>query len=323
MTAFVRAHRFVSFAQLAIASAITITLIAGCGSSVSPSEPANSALTEEAFPRTLTDDTGEQVVIQEEPATIVALTPASVETLVALDLADRVVAIAECTCTPAALAATPTVASYTGVDVEAIVALEPDLVFVAAPPFTPEDAITAMRAANLTLVTLNPTSVSGVLGTMQLIGDATGQTLLAADLTADIESEITALVSLIDQASSVSVFYEIDATSAIYGLAPDDYAAELIALAGGSLVSSGTPGVYEISLETLIAAAPAVILLGDAAYGVTAEAVAARPGWSSIPAVINGDVRPIDGDLVTTPGPRLAEALAALIRAINPEIVLP
>jgi hypothetical protein len=39
--------------------------------------------------------------------------------------------------------------------------------------------------------------------------------------------------------------------------------------------------------------------------------------------VINGDVRPIDGDLVTTPGPRLAEALAALIRAINPEIVLP
>jgi ABC-type Fe3+-hydroxamate transport system substrate-binding protein len=81
------------------------------------------------------------------------------------------------------------------VDVEAIVALEPDLVFVAAPPFTPEDAITAMRAANLTLVTLNPTSVSGVLGTMQLIGDATGRTLLAADLTAEIESEITALVS--------------------------------------------------------------------------------------------------------------------------------
>ena len=94
MTAFVRAHRFVSFAQLMIASAITITLIAGCGSTVSPSEPANSALTEEAFPRTLTDDAGAQVVIQEEPATIVALTPASVETLVALDLADRVVAIA-------------------------------------------------------------------------------------------------------------------------------------------------------------------------------------------------------------------------------------
>ena len=323
MNAFVRAHRRFSFAPILIAAAITLTSITGCTAPESPREPANSALTEAAFPRTLTDDAGQEVLVPAAPASIVALTPASVETLVALGLADRVVAIAECTCTPAELADTPTVASYTGVDVEAIVALQPDLVFVAAPPFTPVDAITAMRAANLTLVTLNPTSVSGVLGTIQLIGDATGSTLLAADLTAEIESEITALVSLVDQASSVSVFYEIDATSAIYGLAPDDYAAELVALAGGALVSSGTPGVYEISLEQLIAAAPEVILLGDAAYGVTAEVVAARPGWSSIPAVANGDVRPIDGDLVTTPGPRLAEALAALIRAINPTIVLP
>ncbi|MFZ9959517.1 MAG: hypothetical protein ACO3GP_03925, partial [Candidatus Limnocylindrus sp.] len=123
MTAFIRAHRRFSFAQILIASAIAMTLAAGCGSSVSPSEPANSALTEEAFPRTLTDDAGRQVVIDAAPATIVALTPASVETLVALGLADRVVGIAECTCTPAELAATPTVASYTGVDVEAIVAL--------------------------------------------------------------------------------------------------------------------------------------------------------------------------------------------------------
>jgi len=246
-----------------------------------------------------------------------------VETLAALGLADRVVAIAECTCTPPELMGIPTVANYMGVDTEAIVALEPDLVFVAAPPFTPEDAIAALRAANLTVVILNPTTISGVLGTILLIGDATGTTLAAADLTAEIESKITALVSLVDPATSVSVFYEIDATSTIYGLAPDDYAIELIMLAGGLPVTSGKPGVYEISLETLIAAAPEVILLGDAAYGVTAEAVAARPGWSSIPAVINGDVRPIDGDLVTTPGPRLAEALAALITAINPAIVLP
>jgi iron complex transport system substrate-binding protein len=122
---------------------------------------------------------------------------------------------------------------------------------------------------------------------------------------------------------SPSVFYEIDATSAIYGLAPDDYAAELITLAGGTPVTSGSPGVYEISLEALIAAAPEVILLGDAAYGVTPEAVAARPGWSSIPAVKSGAIRGVDGDLITTPGPRLASALAALIQAINPAITLP
>ena len=342
MSAFVRTHqrhthrehaqRSLLVAELLAVGVLVASLLSGCGgittgSSTSPSAGAsvgnNPPTSEAAFPRTLTDDAGDVVTISAAPVKIVALTPASVETLVDLGLTDQVVAIAECSCTPDALKSIPTVASYSGVDTEAIVALEPDLVFVAAAPFTPEDAITALRAANLTIVTLNPTSAAGVLGTIQLIGDATGRTLAAADLVANAESEITALVSLVDPTNTPSVFYEIDATTTIYGLAPDDYAAELILLAGGRPITSGSVGVYEISLEALITAAPQVILLGDAAYGVTPEAVAARPGWSSIPAVANGMVRGVDGDLVTTPGPRLAKALAALIHAIHPEIVLP
>ena len=323
MTAFVRSHLF--------ATGVLLTaLVIGCGgSAATPSaggteSPGNNPPTSEAaFPRTLIDDVGDSVTISAEPQKIVALTPASLETLAALGLADRVVAAAECSCTPDELKSIPTVANFSGVDVEAIVALEPDLVFVAAPPFTPEDAISALRAANLTIVTLNPTSIIGVMQTIQLSGDAVGATLPAADLVVSIEGEITALVSLVDVSMSPRVFYEIDATSAIYGLAPDDYAAELITLAGGTPITSGSTGVYEISLEALIAAAPEVILLGDAAYGVTPEAVAARPGWSSIPAVKSGAIRGVDGDLITTPGPRLASALAALIQAINPAITLP
>ncbi|MEI6271066.1 MAG: ABC transporter substrate-binding protein [Chloroflexota bacterium] len=323
MTAFARTHRLVTGVLLAV-------LVIGCGGSVaSPtasgteSSGNNPPTSEAAFPRTLSDDAGDVVTISTAPTSIVALTPASVEMLAALGLADHVVGIAECSCTPDALKSIPTVASYSGVDTEAIVALQPDLVFVAAPPFTPEDAINALRAAQLTIVTLNPTSIMSAMSTMQLIGDAVGATLPAADLVANMESEITALVSLVDPEKTPSVFYEVDATAAIYGLAPDDYAAELITLAGGTPVTSGSPGVYEISLEALIAAAPEVILLGDAAYGVTPEAVAARPGWSSIPAVKSGAIRGVDGDLITTPGPRLASALAALIQAINPAITLP
>ena len=66
-----------------------------------------------------------------------------------------------------------------------------------------------------------------------------------------------------------------------------------------------------------------MILLGDAAYGVTAEAVAARPGWGTIPAVVNGALRAIDGDLVSTPGPRIAEAFRAIVAQLHPELTLP
>ena len=65
---------------------------------------------------------------------------------------------------------------------------------------------------------------------------------------------------------------------------------------------------------------PEVILLGDAAYGVTPEAGADRPGWGGMTAVKDGRIYPIDDIVVTRPGPRLGEGLEALIRAIHPDL---
>ena len=319
MTAFVRSHQF-SFATLLLVAA----LVSGaCGgdvtNSLAPVSP--TPIVEADYPRTVIDDAGVSVTIAAKPQRIVALTPASLEALDQFGLGESVVGVAACTCLPIAFMARPQVADYAGTNVEAIISLNPDLVFVAAPPFTPADVITQLKAAKLTLVTLEPKSISGVYATLQLIGDAAGASVAAAEVIATAKSDIAVLTALVQDQPMVSLFYEIDATGAIYGLAPDDYAAELVALARGDLVSSGVNGVYEISLEALVTAAPAVILLGDAAYGVTAEAVAARPGWGTIPAVVNGAIRPIDGDLVSIPGPRIAEAFRAIIAQLHPTVL--
>ncbi len=321
MTAFVRSHQF-SFATMLLVAA----LVSGaCGGNAINSLPSVSPtpIVEADYPRTVIDDAGVSVTIAAKPQRIVALTPASVEALAQFGLGQGVVGVAACSCLPAAFTATPQVADYNGTNVEAIIALNPDLVFVGGSGFTPDDAITLLKAANITLVTLDPKSISGVYTTLQLIGDAAGGSVPAAESIAMAKSEIAAITALVAAEPRVSVFYEIDATGAIYGLAPDDYAAELIGAASGDLVTSGSNGVYEISLEALVTAAPAVILLGDAAYGVTAEAVAARPGWGTIPAVVNGALRPIDGDLVSIPGPRIAEAFRAIVAQLHPTITLP
>ena len=85
----------------------------------------------------------------------------------------------------------------------------------------------------------------------------------------------------------------------------------MIELAGGEPITTGSTTSFEIPLETLVTADPEVILLGDAAYGVTAEAVAARPGWSVMTAVKDGEIRPVDDIIVTRPGPRLVDGLRA------------
>ena len=91
-------------------------------------------------------------------------------------------------------------------------------------------------------------------------------------------------------------------------------------LAGGDAVTTSDPAVFSIPVEQLIVADPEVIVLGDAAYGVCPSTVAARPGWAGITAVKDGAIRPVNDTIVTRPGPRLADGLASLTRAIHPEL---
>ena len=76
----------------------------------------------------------------------------------------------------------------------------------------------------------------------------------------------------------------------------------------------------QVSLETLLAADPKIILLGDSMYGSTAEAASKRTGWSGISAVKNGLLYEFDDNLVTRPGPRLVDGYELIARLLHPEI---
>jgi iron complex transport system substrate-binding protein len=75
-----------------------------------------------------------------------------------------------------------------------------------------------------------------------------------------------------------------------------------------------------VSLEQIVAKAPDTIILADSIWGVTPEAVAARAGWESIPAVQNQRVFPIDDNVVSRPGPRIVQGLQAVIAILHPEL---
>jgi iron complex transport system substrate-binding protein len=75
-----------------------------------------------------------------------------------------------------------------------------------------------------------------------------------------------------------------------------------------------------LSIEEILRQDPHLIVLGDAAAGVTVESVGARPGWSSLSAVKKGRVYPFDGSLGSRPGPRLVDGLEALSKILHPEL---
>ena len=277
-----------------------------------------------AFPVTLTDDEGTTVELKAEPQKIVSLTPAATETLFALGLGDRVVGkVEDFTVYPPEAASVPDVAKFGSVDVERIVGLGADLVIAGGSNFNPPEAITQLRSLGVPTVVLFAPDVATALKDIGLIGAATGTADKAAGITAGITATFEEVKAATASLPAPRVFYELDASNGFFGPAPDYFGTEMITIAGGNPLTSGTPGVYQVEAEKIVDFDPEVVLLGDAAYGVTADQVAARPGWDTLTAVRNGAIRPIDDVIVTRPGPRLSEGIRALALAIHPDLVLP
>jgi len=276
------------------------------------------------FPATLVDDEGTSVTLAAEPERIVSLSPANTETVFALGAGARLVGGTDADDFPAEAKALPDVATYQGVVVERLVSLEPDLVLAAGNGFNPPADIARIRGLGIPVVVLYAEDVPGVLHDIGLIGSAIGESQAAATMTAAMEARIAAISdAALAQGSRPRTFYELGDQPEIYGPADGSFVADMVSLAGGDPITTGSTTAYSISLERLVTADPEVIVLGDANYGATPDAVAARPGWAGMTAVKTGAVRPVDDVIVTRPGPRLADGLAALALAIHPDLVLP
>jgi iron complex transport system substrate-binding protein len=271
----------------------------------------------------VTDDEGTAVDIATEPARIVSLTPATTEILFAIGAGDRVIATTDFDDYPPEAVALPDVATYTGVDVEAIVGLETDLVLAGGNNFNDPEAISRLRTLGVPVVVTYAADIDGVLRDIELVGASVGRTDEARDLVAAMRADLDQVAAAVAGEPKPRVFYELDATSEIYTAADDSFVEEMIELAGGDPITTGSATSFSISIERLVEADPELILLGDAAYGVTPDIVAARPGWAVMTAVREGRIEPVDDIVITRPGPRLVEGLRQLAAAIHPTVALP
>jgi iron complex transport system substrate-binding protein len=305
-------------------SAVTnpTTAVATSPASTAASASASPVTAQPAFPLTVTDDEGTEVTVEVEPQRIISLSPANTETVFALGAGERLVGGTDADDYPAEAKALSDVATFQGVNIEQVVDLEPDLVLAAGNDFTAPADIDRLRDLGLPVVVLYPETVEEVYADIELIGTVIGAYPEAAAITAQMEARIEAIAEVAQAGDEPRVFYELGDQPEIYGPAEDSFIADLIELAGGGPITTDQSFVFP--LERLVEADPQVIVLGDANYGATPEGVAARKGgWAQMTAVREGEVRPIDDIIVTRPGPRLAEGLAALALAIDPHLELP
>ncbi|MDQ2692746.1 MAG: ABC transporter substrate-binding protein, partial [Chloroflexota bacterium] len=285
--------------------------------------PATEAPTETsaATPLTVTDGLGREVTLDAVPQRIVSLAPSNTEILFAIGAGNQVVGRDQLSDFPEEAKELPDIGStFEELNTELIVSLDPDLV-LAAEINTPEQ-VKQLEDLGLTVYYLkNPLTLEEMYGNLEIVAELTGREDEAAALIESLQARVAAVDEKIAPLSSrPGVFYELDATDPAkpFTAGKGTFIDQLIDRAGGFNIASDLEGYPQISLEQVVAADPAFIILGDARYGVTPESIAGRPGWGNLSAVKNEQVFPFNDDLVSRPGPRLVDALEELAKLLRP-----
>jgi cobalamin transport system substrate-binding protein len=270
------------------------------------------------FPVTVSVSNGD-VSIAEMPVAIISLSPSATENLFAVGAGDQVIAVDDQSNYPANAPVTD-LSGFTP-NLEAILALEPDLVVIT---FDPGGIMDGLEVVGVPVLLLpSATSVNDAYTEIEVLGAATGHIGEAAEVVSSMESELQSLIDEVgSEIAGVSIYHELDPS--FYSVSSSSYVGELYAAIGlVNIADEADPdgfGYPQLAVEYIVDSDPDVILLADAGFGESLETLAQRPGWAAMSAVSSGAVIEIDADLSSRWTPRsliflreVAESIAQLV----------
>ncbi len=292
-------------------------LLVSCGDDGEQSESSgqnDSADTEASFPVTVGD--GDQAVeVEEEPQSIVSLSPTATEMLFAIGAGDQVVAVDEQSNYPEE--APTTDLSGFNPNAEAIIGEDPDLVVASSDPGQVAASLDEVGIA--TIVHPSAVTLEDTYTQIEQLGAATGNVEEAADVVEQMKTDIDDITSEIpDDVEPMTYFHELDPN--LYTVTSETYIGQVYSLAGMTSIADEAPeggGDYpQLSPEYVVTADPDVIFFADGAdAGVTPEDIAGRPGWDQLTAVNKDRLVEVDKDIASRWGPRVVDFLREVVDA--------
>jgi iron complex transport system substrate-binding protein len=262
-------------------------------------------------------------MINAVPQRIVSLAPSNTEILFALGLGDKVVGVTEYCNYPEAAKTKPKVGGFSTVDIEKVVSLRPDLVL--ATQIHSKTIIPALEKLGLTVVALTPSSLTGVLDSITLVGKITGQDKQASELIKDLSTRIKAIADETQKLSTAQrprVFY-VTWHDPLWTAGTGTLSNDVISQAGGQNIASDISGDKTIDLETVINRDPEVIIVSvgmGTGKDLPWQYIKSESRLKNTQALLTDRVYKIDGDLIHRPGPRIVEALEQMAQFIHPEL---
>ncbi len=259
---------------------------------------------------------------------IVSTAPSVTEMLYALGLGERVVGVTTFCRYPPEAAAKPKIGDYLRPNLEAIVALKPDLVVMEATGIRRAERLPALK---LNVLEVDDGTLAGIYESLRRIGAAAGVPERAAALRSNMQAALEDLRRRTRGLAPRRLLFVAGRTPArledLIVVGRGSYLNELIEIAGARNAFADVGAPYlKVSLEQVLARNPEVIVdMGEMAQTAGASDEQKRAVvtlWERQPAlaaVRERRVFAVASDIFVVPGPRVVEAARALARMVHPE----
>ncbi len=257
-----------------------------------------------------------------KPARIISIVPAVTEMLFAIGAGDRVVAVGNFDRYPPEVNQRQRVGALLDPDVERILSLRPDLVFLY---HTQKDLMTQLKRAGIQWFSYAHSGLADVTITIRQVGERVGEAKRAHDLATDIETRIGAIRARTagkPRPRTLVIFgRDAFALRGIFASGGKGFIHDMVTAAGGDNVFAEVQREsVQATTELLIARRPDVILelRADPIDAATeAKELKVWGALSSVPAVKLGRVHIIADQRTVIPGPRVAEGAELFWRALH------
>jgi len=248
---------------------------------------------------------------------IVCLSQETAETLALLGLESRVVGVSKFVARPKdGFPDAARIGGFSTTDVSAIEALAPDLVLGYSD--VQADMAKSLVAAGLEVHIFNHTTLAGMLQMVRRLGDIVGAGRRAEALAVELEAKLDRAREETATATRPKVYFEEWDEPMICGIG---WVSELIELAGGTDVFAELaqrPHAKQRVLQPadVALAAPDVILTSWCGKPLNRERLCARPGFATLPAIVNQRLFDVEGAAILSPGPGLVTEGLPLLRQL-------
>ena len=259
----------------------------------------------------VTDDAGVRTSFAQAPQRVVSLLPSLAETVCALGQCARLVGVDRYSDYPVSLKTLPQVGGGLDPNIEAIVALRPDLVLMAAS----SRAGDRLRSLGLKVVSLEPKTHADVQRVMLKLGEVLGVPD-AAKVWRAIDAAVSAAAQSVPaSARATRVYFEVN--QGPYAAGESSFIGETLTRLGVKNIVPAKLGPFpKLNPEFVVRANPDLIMVGDR----NVNGMTQRPGWPSIRAVRENRVctfSSAQADALVRPGPRMAEGARLMAQCLS------